>query len=135
MLWVNDIEQTITFYRNLLGFSCLERSDGWGCMERDGIELMIALPNQHEPFEQPHFTGSFYFKPDDVDVLWAELKDKATVVYPIENFEYGMREFAIRDNNGYILQFGKECSGPKNAPARDSGQLKRQPKQCVWRSL
>jgi catechol 2,3-dioxygenase-like lactoylglutathione lyase family enzyme len=38
MLWVNDIEQTITFYRNLLGFSCLERSDGWACLERDGIE-------------------------------------------------------------------------------------------------
>jgi len=28
------------------------------------------------------------------------------VVYPIESFDYGMREFAIRDNNGYILQFG-----------------------------
>lgn len=31
-----------------------------------------------------------------------------SVVYPIETFAYGMREFAIRDNNGYILQFGRE---------------------------
>jgi len=30
------------------------------------------------------------------------------VVYPLEDCAYGMREFAIRDNNGYILQFGQE---------------------------
>ncbi len=28
--------------------------------------------------------------------------------YPIENFEYQMREFAIRDVHGYIIQFGQE---------------------------
>ena len=31
--------------------------------------------------------------------LWRRLKDKAAVVYPHEDFDYGMREFAIRDNN------------------------------------
>jgi uncharacterized glyoxalase superfamily protein PhnB len=36
------------------------------------------------------------------------LKDSTTVVYPLEDFDYGMREFAIRDNNGYVLQFGQE---------------------------
>ena len=45
---------------------------------------------------------------DDANALWLQLKDKATVVYPIEEFDYGMREFAIRDINGYILQFGQE---------------------------
>ena len=40
--------------------------------------------------------------------LWQQIKERATVVYPLEDFEYGMREFAIRDNNGYILQFGQE---------------------------
>lgn len=43
-----------------------------------------------------------------MDTLWAKLQDKATILYPIEDFEYGMREFAILDNNGYTLQFGKE---------------------------
>ncbi len=38
----------------------------------------------------------------------AQLKDKAAIVYPLEDFDYGMREFAIRDNNGYILQVGQE---------------------------
>jgi hypothetical protein len=28
-----------------------------------------------------------------------------------------MREFAIRDNNGYILQFGQEITDPEQIPA------------------
>jgi uncharacterized glyoxalase superfamily protein PhnB len=47
-----------------------------------------------------------------VDALWAQLRDKADVVYPLESFEYGMREFAIRDINGYLLQFGQEIQSP-----------------------
>ncbi len=53
------------------------------------------------------FTGSFYFSTDDVDAMWARLKDKAKVCYGIENFDYGMRKFAVYDNNGYLLQFGQ----------------------------
>jgi hypothetical protein len=69
---------------------------------------MISLPNQHEPFDKPQFTGSFYFHPDDVDVFWERSEGgKVPIVYPIENFSYGMRESAIRDNSGYILQFGR----------------------------
>ena len=43
----------------------------------------------------------------DAASLWASLKDIARVVYPLEDFGYGMREFAINDNNGYLLQFGQ----------------------------
>ncbi len=34
--------------------------------------------------------------------------DKARLCYDIETFPWGMREFAVYDNNGYILQFGEE---------------------------
>jgi uncharacterized glyoxalase superfamily protein PhnB len=58
------------------------------------------------PFDAPVFTGSFYFNVDDVAALWADLKDIVKIAYPLEAFHYGMREFAIYDNNGYMLQFG-----------------------------
>ena len=38
------------------------------------------------------------------------VKDKAKIVYPLEDFEWQMREFAIYDNNGYMLQFGQDIS-------------------------
>ena len=52
-------------------------------------------------------SGSLYLYSSDVDAAWSELKEKAAVCYEIETFDYGMREFAVYDNNGYIVQFGQ----------------------------
>jgi len=106
MLTVTAMEPAIAFYRDILGFECLGSVEGWACMGSDGIEVMLALPNAHPPFEKPLMTGSLYFLTDDTDAWWERLKDKCQVEYPIESFEYGMREFAVRDNSGYLLQFG-----------------------------
>ena len=107
MLTVVAIEPAIEFYHDILGFKCLSRDKGWACMSRDGIEVMLALPNEHLPFSAPMMTGSLYFKSDDVEALWIRLKGRCEVVYPLENFAYGMGEFAVRDNSGYLLQFGQ----------------------------
>ena len=110
MLNTRDVKETVEFYTTRLGFVCESRSEewGWASLKRDDVGVMIALPNDHEPFERPHFTGALYLYSDDVDGEWQQLKDKTKVCYPIEDFDYGMREFAIYDNNGYILQFGQE---------------------------
>lgn len=110
MLWTEDLDATIGFYVETLGFTCGERNDdwGWATLSIDDVSIMIAKPNAHAKYDKIGFTGSFYFTTDDVDALWAKLEDKAKVCYGIEDFEYGMREFAIYDNNGYLLQFGKE---------------------------
>jgi hypothetical protein len=38
------------------------------------------------------------------------LCSKLRIFYPLEDFDYGMREFAIYDNNGCLLQFGQDLS-------------------------
>jgi len=76
-------------------------------LSKDNVALMLARPNEHTAPEKIGFTGSFYFNTDDVDALWEQLKDKAKICYGIEDFYYGMREFAVYDNNGYLLQFGQ----------------------------
>lgn len=67
--------------------------------------MMASLPNVHFPFIKPVFTGSFYFITDQVDAPWKEVKEKVEICYPIKNFDYGMREFALFDNDGYLLLF------------------------------
>ena len=110
MLYTRELKATIDFYKNILGFTCDEFNEDWGWanLHRDEVQIMICLPNPHLAFDKPTFTGSFYISVDDVDAEWEKLKDKTKVCYPIEDFEYGMREFAVYDNNGYLLQFGKE---------------------------
>ncbi len=68
---------------------------------------MLSLPNSHIQFDKPNFTGSFYINTSCVDKIWNHLKDKMKICYALENFDYGMREFGVYDNNGYLLQFGQ----------------------------
>lgn len=109
MLRTKDLDGTIDFYTGRLGFACEGRSeaDGWASLRRDAVSLMVATPNAHRPFDAPAFTGSLYFDVEDAGALWEMVKDHTLVCYPIEDFHYGRREFAIFDNNGYLLQFGQ----------------------------
>jgi len=112
MLYTTDLEGTLAFYRDVLGFKADTYSADWGWLHinKDGVKLMFCLPNQHIPFEKPVCTGSFYFYTDEVEELWDALKHSPNIFYALEDFDYGMREFAIKDNNGYILQFGRELT-------------------------
>ena len=112
MLWTEDLHGTIEFYTETLGFTVEEVNEdwGWATLSIDDVAIMLARPNAHTPYDKIGFTGTFYFTTDDVEAIWAKVKDKAKVCYGIENFKYGMREFAIYDNNGYMLQFGQEIT-------------------------
>ena len=112
ILWTNQLIETIDFYTKILGFAVAEQNEtwGWASLYKDGVEIMLAKPNEHIPFDKPVFTGSFYINTDKVDELWEELKDKVEICYDIEEFEWQMREFAIYDNNGYLIQFGQDIS-------------------------
>ncbi len=106
MLRTWDIAASIEFYTAILGFALETQSEDWVSLRHGEIRIMLSGPNYHEGDTKPAFTGSLYFRIDDADALWASVKDRAKVCYPIETFSYGMREFAIYDNNGYLLQFG-----------------------------
>ena len=108
MLRTWDLPGTLAFYTGALGFVCEAggAEEGWAALCRDGVELMLSAPNAHLPETMAAFTGSLYLRCDDVDAWWARLRDAARVCYAIEDFPYGMREFAVYDNNGYLLQFG-----------------------------
>jgi uncharacterized glyoxalase superfamily protein PhnB len=113
MLRTWDIRKSIDFYTSVLGFHCeaFDERWGWASLKRDGVAIMLSGPNEHEGDKSPAFTGSLYIRTDDVEALWHRLKDTTRVSYEIETFAYGMREFAIYDNNGYLIQFGQPVPG------------------------
>ena len=109
MLETKDLSGTKEFYVSTLNFEVdgYDESFGWMSLKKDNISIMFAKPNEHRIIPESIMSGSLYINADNVDDLWENLKDKTKVCYPIETFDYGMREFAIFDNNGYLLQFGK----------------------------
>jgi uncharacterized glyoxalase superfamily protein PhnB len=119
MLRTWDLSGTIEFYTRVLGFECKAQEPelGWASLSLGPVSLMLSGPNEHEGDVEPAFTGSLYFRVRDVEDLWSRLKDRARVCYPIETFGWGMREFAIYDNNGYLLQFGQDVGGAVEGPS------------------
>ena len=113
MLETRDLQATIDYYTRTLGFAldATWPSDGpltWCRLVAGDVVLMLMLPDDDAPASAPKITGRLYCYPADVDALWAELRDKVDVVSPIADSDHGMREFQVRDCNGYILRFGQE---------------------------
>ncbi|HKW14665.1 MAG TPA: glyoxalase superfamily protein [Candidatus Krumholzibacteria bacterium] len=113
VLRVTDIDRSLAFYRDLLGFELAWRAanDGGGenCMlGRDTVVLLLSTGDHLG--KVPAFTGSFYFNMDGVADLYATLKDKVEMVWPLEEMDYGTLEFGVRDPDGYLLAFAEERS-------------------------
>jgi catechol 2,3-dioxygenase-like lactoylglutathione lyase family enzyme len=112
MLQTSDMDRTIAWYRDVLGFRCVRRmGDGWCHLEQGGVSLMFM---QNEHVGAPHATATQYIYVDDLDGLWETLKSRVAAEWGPEVMPYGMREFAIKDPDGYYLSFGE--------PVRASGE-------------
>jgi uncharacterized glyoxalase superfamily protein PhnB len=106
-LSTDDVARSVKFYVEQLGFTCTLQLQGFARVRLGAADVMLGLPNAHEPWQGPRFTGSIYLDVDDVDQQWERLKTRARIVYPIETMEYGVREFGILDDNGYQLSFAQ----------------------------
>jgi len=125
-LAVKNIKETISFYRDILGFELMmavpEDQSGfgveideskhyiWAMMQNGGVKLMLQeKENLKEDigdfFDDIGASVSLYIEVDDVDALYKKLSEKVEIVKDIETTWYGMREFYIKDCNGYILAF------------------------------
>jgi len=106
-LTTEDVARSVRFYVEQLGFSCPFQSESFARVEMDHADIMLALPNAHVPWQGPRFTGAIYLDVDNIDDLWERLKDRVRIVYPIEDMQYGLREFGVLDDNGYQLSFAQ----------------------------
>lgn len=115
MLEVTDLSATIKFYTETLSFTVQNQMKDdagpptWCALKWGNAQVMFySAESLDQPPGPPSMTGVLYFNPSDVRALWAHLKDRAGVAWPLEEMPYGMLGFAIRDCNGYILSFGQE---------------------------
>ena len=116
IIYAKDLEATIAFYCAILGFTIKEKNSEWvrASLLKEGAEIIVTGPNILGHLEDPHFTGSFLIETDDLDGLWNELKGKVKVILEPIDVEWGGRQFALMDNNGYVLIFGQKISRIQN---------------------
>jgi lactoylglutathione lyase len=121
-IMVMDIAQTIGFYQDVLGFAVVVTMppEGaplvWAMVQRDGVELMFQQQDSLAE-EMPLFGDmpvgaslSLYMEIDDVQGMADTLKGRVEIVRDVHTTFYGMREFAFKDCNGYILVYAEQVS-------------------------
>ncbi len=132
---VRDIRESITFYEKNFGFKLImavpESKDGielkltqgkkyvYAMLQKDDIELMFQESNSFK--EDIYFskeldigaTVSFYMNIEGIDEFYNKLKEKNLEMTDIKTTWYGMKEFYVKDINGYILGFAEKIEVKK----------------------
>ena len=108
ILAVRDVRETVRYYREVLGFeSGWEWGEGpnFGGVSWGEIQVFFNLQprmSQHVEWHQ-HF-----FDVTDADAMLRLHRERGAVIADdIEDKPWGVREYTVRDLNGYLLRFGK----------------------------
>jgi uncharacterized glyoxalase superfamily protein PhnB len=116
LLFVQDIDRSLVFYRDQLGFALARRADDangklfWCRLERGGASIMLQQADAEDgPAEGRGRGVAFYFICDDADAMHAELNsrgmqlDRPTIAY------YGMKQLFVPEPDGYAICFESEA--------------------------
>lgn len=119
-LMVNDVEETIEYYLDVLGFTLLMTVPetgklDWAMVKRNDVVLMFQTKKSLSS-ELPRMAGekpggglTLYIKVDRITEIHEELfNNEAEIISELESTFYDTIEFSVADLNGYILTFSEE---------------------------
>lgn len=116
-IFVRDMAATIEFYQQL-GFTVIvtvpEEGDYVWAMMKAGAVTFMFQTYESLGDELPAISrtdgGSLllYIHVKGIRDFFERIKDKVTVLKGLEKMFYGATEFAILDNNGYVLTFAED---------------------------
>ena len=119
----DDYEQSLIFYRDMLGFDVMyvREDEGFAMLEYQGSQLMIDSLRHCSRFvtgmmEKPYGRGvSFQIRTADVDAIYKRAKDNSLQIFlpmetkwygvPNKDIEVGNKQFLVQDPDGYLLRF------------------------------
>lgn len=117
MLAVADIEETVAFYRDVLGFGTKMKSSEYAIVERDGQTIHFMKAASEEVMLCVRGHTEIYIEVSGIHSLWQHVKTFKDRYRIRELFErdYGMTEFHIGDPNGCLVFVGEPTLARKQA--------------------
>jgi len=110
MIHVPDVRATVDWYVSirfeLLGQNEEDSELNWASLSFEGSEVMFNTGGRTSTAARREV--DLYVRTDRVKDLFKRLKDRVQVVEDLHDTFYGMREFIIRDINGFWITFGQE---------------------------
>jgi hypothetical protein len=110
MVHVPDVKATVAWYVSI-GFAVRATHEQPGC-PMDWASLLfgtseVMLSAGGKPATSPRRDVDLYVHVDDLDQHYLTIAKQAEVLEAPHPTDYGMREFIIRDLNGFWLTFGQ----------------------------
>jgi len=111
LLLVQDIERSLAFYRDRLGFELVgEARSGermyWCRLQLGGASIMLQQAAAEDgPAEGRGRGVSFYFVCDDADQVFADLTARGLKLDPPSIAYYGMKQLFVPEPDGYSICF------------------------------
>jgi|SRR4051794_35078153 catechol 2,3-dioxygenase-like lactoylglutathione lyase family enzyme len=114
---VNDIEKSIPFYRDALGFEVKMKADGFAALSRDDLQLFLNVPGMGSAGKaggnpQPGGWSRFQIETDDLDASIAALRGSAPRFRGDVAAGPGGRQILVEDPSGNLIEIFER------APAR-----------------
>jgi len=113
MLAVADMEQTSTFYQDVLGFTAMMKSSEYSIVERDGQTIHFMKAASEEVMKCVRGHTEIYIEVSGIGSLWEHVKtfkDRYSI-RDLFDRDYGMTEFHIEDPNGCLIFVGEPTAG------------------------
>lgn len=113
MIHVPDVRATIDWYKSL-DFTVVDTNedDGqidWAMLTFGDSAVMFNAGGRRTTADRREV--DLYVHADNVDELYDRLRERVEVRENLHDTFYGMREFIIRDLNGFWVTFGQEVGG------------------------
>jgi uncharacterized glyoxalase superfamily protein PhnB len=111
LLFVEDMDGSLAFYRDQLGFDVAEKWEpegkiAWCRLVRGGATLMLQEACEEDGPAAGRGRGvGFFFHCDDADTVHIELCAKGLLLDPPTTAFYGMKQLFFKDPDGYELCF------------------------------
>lgn len=112
MLAVADMEDTIVFYKSVLGFTPVLNSQEYSIVERDGLTIHFMKAASEEVMRCVRGHTEIYIEVCGIRSMWEHVKtfkDRYKIRDLFER-EYGMTEFHIEDPNQCLVFVGEPSS-------------------------
>jgi catechol 2,3-dioxygenase-like lactoylglutathione lyase family enzyme len=112
MLAVADMDETLAFYREVLGFTLTMQSPEYSIVERDGHTIHFQKAASEEVMRCVRGHTEIYIEVSNIHPLWGHvrtLKDRYRI-RDLFDREYGMTEFHISDPNDCLVFVGEPTS-------------------------
>ena len=112
MLATANMEETIRFYQDVLGFTPTRKSPDYSIVERDGQTIHFQKAESDEVMNCVRGHTEIYIEVSGIHDLWEHVKSfkNRYRIRDLFDREYGMTEFHIADPNGCLVFVGEPSS-------------------------